>query len=193
MPSNNQRPVPAVRARPVRPRPADLDDVDRRLLELLAENARTPNARLAELAGIAPSTCVARIRSLVDRGVIEAFTVRVPPASLGLGLEALINVSIRTGARQRIPEFHADMAKLPEVTQVFFLAGLDDFTLHLAVRDTDDLREFVLNHLSAHPAVASTRTSLVFQHEATGPGLGAPGGAQAPAGGSSSRSTRSAR
>jgi DNA-binding Lrp family transcriptional regulator len=146
-----------------------LDETDLRLLELLREDARTPNIRLAELVGIAPSTCVARVRSLVDRGIISGFTTVVAPAAMGLTLEALISVSIRAGARQRIPEFHADMRKLLEVSQLFFLAGSEDFVLHVAVRDTGALREFVLDHLSAHPAVASTRTSLVFQHDAHAP------------------------
>jgi DNA-binding Lrp family transcriptional regulator len=150
-------------ARDIRTEP--LDDTDRRILELLRDNARITNSRLAEEVGIAPSTCVARVKSLVDRGVITGFTAVVSPAALGLGLEALISVSIRTGARQRIPEFRADLQHRPEVRQLFFLGGSEDFVMHVAVRDTDALREFVVEHLSANPAVASTRTSLVFQHD----------------------------
>lgn len=143
-----------------------LDDLDHRILEELRGDARMPNSRLAELVGIAPSTCLARVRSLVDRGVITGFTASVNPAALGLGLEALISVSIRTGARQRITEFRDDLEHRPEVRQLFFLGGSEDFVLHVAVHDTDALREFVVEQLSAHPAVASTRTSLVFQHHA---------------------------
>ena len=141
-----------------------LDDLDRRIVDLLRDDARIPNSRLADLAGIAPSTCLARVRSLVERGVITGFSAIVSPAALGLGLEALISVSIRTGARQRIGEFRADLEHRPEVRQLFFLGGSEDFVLHVAVHDTDALREFVVEQLSAHPAVASTRTSLVFQH-----------------------------
>jgi len=141
-----------------------LDEVDRRIVDLLRDDARLANSRLAEQVGIAPSTCLARVRSLVERGVITAFSAIVSPAALGLGLEALISVSIRTGARQRIGEFRADLEHRPEVRQLFFLGGSEDFVLHVAVRDTDALRDFVVEQLSAHPAVASTRTSLVFQH-----------------------------
>lgn len=146
----------------------DLDETDSRILDLLRADARMPNSRLAELVGIAPSTCIARVRSLVERGVITGFTTVVSAAARGLTIEALISVSIRAGARQRIPEFHADMRRLADVTQLFFLAGSEDFILHVAVRDTAALREFVLENLSAHPAVASTRTSLVFQHDEHG-------------------------
>ena len=143
-----------------------LDEVDRRIVDALRADARMPNSRLAELVGVAPSTCLARVRSLVERGVITGFTATVSPAALGLGLEALISVSIRTGARQRITEFRDDLEHRPEVRQLFFLGGSEDFVLHVAVHDTDALREFVVEQLSAHPAVASTRTSLVFQHHA---------------------------
>jgi DNA-binding Lrp family transcriptional regulator len=149
-----------------------LDEVDRRIVDLLREDARIPNSRLAELSGIAPSTCLARVRSLVDRGVIIGFAAIVSPGALGLGLEALISVSLRTGARQRIPEFRADLQHRPEVRQLFFLGGSEDFVLHVAVRDTDALREFVVEQLSANPAVASTRTSLVFQHDENRVNLG---------------------
>ncbi|WP_430929543.1 Lrp/AsnC family transcriptional regulator [Plantibacter flavus] len=151
---------------------ADLDDVDHALLRLLQENARMTNARMAELVGIAPSTCVARVRSLVDRGVITGFSARIDPVAVGLGLEALISVNIRAGARARIAEFSAGIRQLPEVVQVFFLGGSEDFVIHLAARDSAHIRDFVVEHLSADPTVASTRTSLVFDHSFIGVAVG---------------------
>ncbi|MBD8535036.1 Lrp/AsnC family transcriptional regulator [Plantibacter sp. CFBP 13570] len=151
---------------------ADLDDVDHALLRLLQENARMTNARMAELVGIAPSTCVARVRSLVDRGVITGFSACIDPVAVGLGLEALISVNIRAGARARIAEFSSGIRQLPEVVQVFFLGGSEDFVIHLAARDSAHIRDFVVEHLSADPTVASTRTSLVFDHSFIGVAVG---------------------
>jgi len=145
------------------------DAIDRRLLELLRDDARIPNARLAEEVGLAPSTCLARVRALVDSGVIAGFHAQLDPRALGLALEALISVNIRSGARQTIATFAEEMRELPEVQQVWFLGGAEDFILDVATRDSDHLREFVVANLSAHPAVASTRTSVVFEH--TAPGL----------------------
>ncbi len=151
-------------------RPAvELDDIDRMLIALLTEDSRTSNAALAEKAGIAQSTCLARVRSLISRGVITGFTTIIDPARVDLRLQALISVAIRAGARAHIPEFEHDVSTLPQVVQCFFVGGAEDFVLHVAVRDSDDLRDFVLDHLSAHPAVASTRTSVVFTHSRQGP------------------------
>ena len=141
------------------------DEVDSTLVRLLQDDARMSNARLAEEAGIAPSTCLMRVRSLIERGVIRGFHADLDPRSLGLGLEALISVNIRVGARNTIAAFSDEMRALSEVVQVFFLGGAEDFIIHVATRDTDHMRQFVVDNLSAHPSVASTRTSLVFdQH-----------------------------
>ncbi len=143
---------------------AALDQVDRMIVEQLQRNGRMTNAEIAEHVGIAPSTCVTRIRSLVARGVITGFTASVNPAVMGLDLQVLVSVSIRSGARQRIAEFSEELRALPEVMQLFFLGGVEDFIIHLAARDSDHVRDFVMEHLSAHPAVSSTRTSIVFSH-----------------------------
>ena len=141
-----------------------LDEVDATLVRLLQDDARLSNARLAEEAGIAPSTCLMRVRSLIERGVVRGFHADLDPRALGLGLEALISVNIRVGARNTIASFSEEMRVLPEVVQVFFLGGAEDFIIHVATRDTDHMRQFVVDNLSAHPSVASTRTSLVFDH-----------------------------
>jgi DNA-binding Lrp family transcriptional regulator len=80
----------------------------------------------------------------------------------------LMSVNIRVGARKAISSFSDEMRRLPEVVQVFFLGGAEDFIIHVATRDTDHARQFVVDNLSAHPSVASTRTSLVFEHHTPG-------------------------
>ncbi|UOQ55926.1 Lrp/AsnC family transcriptional regulator [Leucobacter allii] len=143
---------------------ADLDDVDRRIIEELQANGRITNAELAERVGVAASTCIARVRSLVSRKIITGFTATVDPRAMGLDLEVLVSVTVRSGARQRITELSEELRAQPEVMQLFFLGGVEDFIIHLAARDSDHVRDFVVEHLSAHPAVSSTRTSIVFSH-----------------------------
>ena len=154
-----------------------IDAVDRQIIEQLQLNGRMTNAELAERVGIAPSTCVARVRSLVSRGIITGFTDSVDPAVMGMTLQVLVSVTIRSGARQRISEFSEELRALPEVLQLFFLGGVEDFIIHLAARDSDHVRDFVMEHLSAHPAVSSTRTSIVFSHHQNPVGVGSGGAA----------------
>ncbi|MBD4480461.1 winged helix-turn-helix transcriptional regulator, partial [Xanthomonas citri pv. citri] len=59
-----------------------LDGTDRRLLELLRQDARRTNASLADELGIAPSTCLTRLKALRASGAVRGFTVDVDPAAL---------------------------------------------------------------------------------------------------------------
>ncbi len=141
-----------------------MDAIDLRLVEVLRRNGRISNAELAAEVGVAPSTCLVRVRSLQQRGIITGFRARVDRGALGLGLEALIGVRIRAGARHLMKQFMDELEAIPNVVQVFFLGGDEDFLVHVAVRDTTHVRDFVIENLSAHPAVAGTRTSLVLEH-----------------------------
>ncbi|HUX71881.1 MAG TPA: Lrp/AsnC family transcriptional regulator [Cellulomonadaceae bacterium] len=148
-------------------RTASLDEVDRRILHLLQQDARMPNNALAASVGIAPSTCLARVRTLRTAGVIRGFHAEVDPAALGRGLQAMVAVRMQSGARNRLSAFAQRLAARPEVLDLYFVAGADDFLVHVAVEDSDALREFVLEQLSAFPEVALTETSLIFEHVRT--------------------------
>src|SRR5580693_7189139 len=141
----------------------EVDDVDHRLLTVMARDARIANNALAERVGIAPSTCLGRVRALRDRGVIRGYHADVDPAALGRPLQAMIAVRLQSHARGRIRGFVADVAGLPEVLNVFFLAGKDDFLLHVAAASTAALRDFV-ETLSSNGDVSYTETSLIFEH-----------------------------
>ena len=80
-------------------------DVDRRILTALHADARMSNSALAELVGIAPSTCHGRVRRLQELGVIRGFYADIDPAAIGLTLQAMISVSLQSNARGKIRSF----------------------------------------------------------------------------------------
>jgi DNA-binding Lrp family transcriptional regulator len=142
---------------------AEVDETDLVILRELARDARLPNNTLAQRAGIAASTCLARVRSLRDRGVIRGYHADIDPAALGRPLQAMVAVRLQADSRGHLRSFVAGMAQLPEVLNVFFLAGKDDFLLHIAAGSTQALRDFV-ERLSRNADVAYTETSLIFEH-----------------------------
>jgi DNA-binding Lrp family transcriptional regulator len=147
------------------PMPNDpLDRVDRAILEALAEDARMPNARLAERVGIAPSTCLERVRGLRARGILLGFHAEVDLGALGRPLQAMIAVRLAVHAREQIIDFTRDVRELPGVLSIFHMTGRIDYLLWVAAADAQDLREFVVEHLATHPAVAHAETSLIYEH-----------------------------
>src|SRR3954452_22271058 len=150
--------------------PNNLDTTDRAILEALSEDARMANNRLAERVGIAPSTCLARVNALRESGVLLGFHAEIDLAALGRPLQAMIAVRLAVHAREQIEAFTQAVRQLPGVLSVFHMTGVTDYLVWVAAADMEELREFVVDHLATHPAVAHAETSLIYEHR-RGPGL----------------------
>lgn len=142
-----------------------LDPIDRKIVDVLRRHGRLANNALAERVGVAPSTCLGRLRALVDRGVISGFHAEVKPVWFERPIEAMISVRIRGEDRARITEFFDRVTAMDSVLNAYYLAGADDFHLHVAAEDTESLRTFVTDQLSIQPEVARTETNLIFAHQ----------------------------
>ncbi|HSH46656.1 MAG TPA: Lrp/AsnC family transcriptional regulator [Longimicrobiales bacterium] len=137
-----------------------IDDIDRRILQLLQDDARTSNAAIARDVGLAPSAVFQRIRKLENEGIIQGYHARLDPTAIGQGLLAFVSVQTGKGARARET---ADMlAGIPEVLEVHRVVGDDCFFLKIRVRDTSALGALLDEKIQRLPPVASTRTTIVL-------------------------------
>src|ERR671936_2383528 len=142
----------------------DIDDLDRRILAKLQDDARQTNRELAEAVHASTSTSSERVRALRAEGVIRGYHADVALEALGRHVQALIAVRIRPPSRENLESFRDWAGRLPEIVGVFVVSGGDDFLLHLAVPDTDALYAFVIDKLAGRPVVADVRTSVVYEH-----------------------------
>jgi DNA-binding Lrp family transcriptional regulator len=147
-----------------------LDETDRGIVEALAADARVSNAALAEAVGIAASTCLTRVARLRERGILRGFHAEVDLAALGRPLQAMVAIRLAAHDREQIEDFTQVVNALPGVLMVFHVTGQTDYLVWVAATDTQDLRRFVVDHLTTHPAVAHAETSLVYEHS-RGPGV----------------------
>ena len=92
-----------------------LDRIDFEILAALQEDARLSNKELAARIGLAPSTCLVRVRRLVEAGVLRGFHADIDPAALGVGLMAMISVRLSRHARDTVETFRQHVLSLPEV------------------------------------------------------------------------------
>jgi DNA-binding Lrp family transcriptional regulator len=141
-----------------------LDRIDRQLVLALQKNARTSNKALAELVGLAPSTCLERLRRLRDRGVLRGYHADVDLGLLGRRTEAMLAVRMRAHDRELIDAFYNHVVNLPESVAVFHVSGGTDYLIHVAVRDTEHLRILMLDEITARPEVEHVETQLIFAH-----------------------------
>ena len=142
----------------------DLDRFDVAILAALRKNARISNKRLAEAVGLAPSTCLERVRRLVELGVLRGFHADVDLGPLDMGMQAMIAVRMREHSRELVDSFRAYALTLPQVLGVFHVSGADDFLVHVAVRDAHELRDLALDSFTTRPEVDRIETRLIFEH-----------------------------
>src|SRR3712207_9348738 len=96
------------------PNLAQLDRVDRAILETLSADARIPNNQLAERVGVAPSTCLARVRALRESSVLRGFHAEIDLAALGRPLQAMIAIRLAVHDRAQIEDFKIGRASCRE-------------------------------------------------------------------------------
>src|SRR3954470_13711309 len=142
---------------------AAMDELDSEIVRLLQSDARQSNRELARRLGIAPSTCLERVRALTRRGVIRGYHAEIDPVALNRGVQAMVSVQVRPLSRAVIDSFKGSVSDHPEVLSVYVLAGGDDFLLHVAVQDLDHLHAFLLDRLSQRREITGFRTSVIFQ------------------------------
>lgn len=136
------------------------DAIDARILALLQENARTSNADIARRLDMAPSAILDRVRKLEQRGVIQGYSARIDPHSVGLGLTAFILV--RTDERVGSGAIGQALARIPEVLEVHHVAGEDCYLVKVRVRDTGALGELLRSRFGRLKGVRNTRSTIVL-------------------------------
>jgi DNA-binding Lrp family transcriptional regulator len=141
-----------------------VDELDAVIVEQLQRDARQTNRDLAAAVGIAPSTCLERVRALRERGVITGFHAEVSLPALNRHVQALLHVQLRPLSRPVIEAFKAHLATLPEVLSFFVLTGGDDFLVHVAVPGVDALHAFLMDKFSQRREIVGFRSSVIYQH-----------------------------
>ena len=137
-----------------------LDAIDRAILGHLQQNARISNADIARQLDMAPSAILDRIRTLEQTGVIQGYTIRIDPRTVGLGLTAFILV--RTEERVGSGAIGEALARLPEVLELHHVAGEDCYLVKVRVSDTEALSRLLRDKVGRLKGVRSTRSTIVL-------------------------------
>lgn len=133
----------------------DLDDIDWHLVELLQTNARMTFTELAKRVSLSAPAVTERVRRLEDRGVITGYAATVDHTKLGLPIEALVRVRVRSLDGSR---FRSSVLERPQVLTADHVTGDECWVLRVVCASTAELEGFV-EHAQRY---GETTTSLVF-------------------------------
>jgi len=138
---------------------AQVDDVDRTLIEALRQNARATYAELGRRVRLSPPAVHERVAKLEAAGVITGYHAAVAPSALGLGVSALVGIlQADRGDSDRIAEA---IRAMPQIEDCWFVAGEETFVVTVRVPDVAAL-ERTIGGLNRIRGVARTRTTVVL-------------------------------
>ena len=141
-----------------------LDNYDKRILEVLQQEGRISNQELADRIGLSPSPCLRRVRALEESGIIAGYRAVLDARRLGLNLIAFLSISMDRHTPERFENFDKIVAELPEVLECSLITGRDaDYQLKVVVRDMDAYQDLLLNKLTRIEGVSGVHSSFVLR------------------------------
>lgn len=149
----------------------DLDPIDRRLLNLLQQDASLTNDALAKRAHLSPATCLRRVRRLNEQGVIERQIALVAPGALAAGLTAILEVALDRQDAESLRAFESLVVAEPCVQQCYQMAAGPDFILVVHVPDMPGYQAFAQRVLTAQAHVRNVRAFFVAKRSKFQPSI----------------------
>lgn len=153
----------------------ELDEIDRAIVRLLQENARTANAEIGRVVSLSGQSVQERIRKMEVAGVIRGYTLLLDPLALGLEVTAFIEVTVPTGRNydEEYESINAFARREPEVLEQHGVAGDIDMILKIRCADIPQLNGLMNRFRAITRAHTKTIIVLSTQKEiATAPLIG---------------------
>ncbi|GAA0779785.1 Lrp/AsnC family transcriptional regulator [Castellaniella ginsengisoli] len=136
----------------------ELDDLDRRILDVLQRDAALSNQDLAARVHASPPTCLRRVRRLTQAGVIQRRVAILDPALMGAALTVLIEVTLDAQAADQADAFEARLLAEPAIQQCYPVSSGPDFILVALVADMAAYQALALRCLTGDPRVRNVRS-----------------------------------
>ncbi|MBX9868529.1 MAG: Lrp/AsnC family transcriptional regulator [Burkholderiaceae bacterium] len=112
-----------------------LDELDKRLLAALQQDASLTNQALAERVHASPPTCLRRVNRLKEEGIIARQVALLAPEKMGASLTAIVEITLDHQATERLVEFEQRVAQEAAVQQCYRVSPGPDFVLVIQVSD----------------------------------------------------------
>lgn len=140
-----------------------LDEIDRKILKHLQDEARISNADLADRVGLSPAPCLRRVRSLEDHGLIKKYVTLLDPAALDLAVTVFVQISLDLQVEDRLEIFERAINRCPEVLECYLMTGDADYLVRVVVPDVAAYERFLKDVLTRVDGVAGIKSSFALK------------------------------
>ena len=142
---------------------ADIDRIDLKIMNVLQQDGRISNLKLAESVALSATAVLARVQRLTRSGYIVGYEAQLNPAKLGAGLMVFVEVLLDRTTPNVFDAFKAAVQVRPEIIECHMVAGGFDYLLKTRMADMNAYRAFAGTVLWQLPGVRETRTYAVME------------------------------
>lgn len=139
-----------------------MDDVDRKILRILQEDATIPIADLAQKVGLSHTPCWRRVKQMEDAGIIRR-AVLLDRELLGLPINVLANVKLKAHDEETLEAFEKAAAQQPAIVDCFIMGGDSDYALRIVVGSIEEYERLLKKTLLHFPGVAAMSSHFALK------------------------------
>lgn len=136
-----------------------LDELDRKILEILRKDARKPFTEIGEALGISDATIHVRVKKMTDEGIIKRYTIEVNEEALGKSIQGFVLMNVEAGFLEDVANRLVEHEKIGAVYEIH---GPNDLIVKIGAADLNEMRDLMLK-LREIPNVASSEWITVFK------------------------------
>lgn len=142
-----------------------LDEHDKEILRYIQEDSSISNIELSKKIGLAPSSCLLRVKNLREQGLIKQYIALVDEKLLGYEITCFAKVAMQPLNRETSQNFIETAKQIPEVVEMYTITGDAAFLLKIVSKSFQHYRDFVFDKLLSIPCVSNIETSIVVGTE----------------------------
>lgn len=139
-----------------------MDDIDKKIINILQKDGRITNIDLAKKIGLSAGPVLKRVKSLEKRGFIKSYKAVVDNQKLGHKTTAFVAIRLSLHQLKSINKFNSLILKMPEITECYHVAGEFDFLLKVVTQNIDTYKNFLVSKLVRVPGIRQVETFFVF-------------------------------
>lgn len=141
----------------------ELDNIDRKILAILQNDARIAITELADRVGLSVTPCGERVKRLEKEGVIQGYYARLDPQALALTLLVFVEIKLSAKSGTIFEKFKREIIKLPSVLECHLVSGDFDYLIKARIPGMADYRKLLGDILLTLPGAQESRSYIVME------------------------------
>lgn len=139
-----------------------IDQTDLSILKVLQKNGKITNLQLSQEVGLSPAPTLERVRKLEKNGIIDSFHASVNTTKMGLGIQAIIHVSLTRQMKNALENFKKAIMEIDEIMECIQVTGTFDYQLRIIVKDIPAFDKLISKKLSKIDVIGQMQTYVIL-------------------------------